>query len=482
MELSAEDAALWAAMGKATPRNSTIPTPGAKHDLKAIQLIAKTLGRPLMPWQAWAARIVSERHPDNPQRFRYRTIVLTVPRQSGKTTLMRCVLTQRAITSPNRQSFYTAQSGKDAAERWRDLVKDVAQSKLAPVVKTRLAAGSQGLHFPNGARISPFAPTEESLHGYTPHDVMLDEIFHFDAQKGNDLLGAIKPAQITLQDRQLWLVSTMGSARSEFLNEWLETGQAALADPGSQIAFIDFGMEYGLDGFDPANWDFHPALGHRITKEDLEEAAAVHTRGEFERAYLNRRTSSEETFVPMETWDALAAEQAPVPLSDVAVAYDVAYSGESTAVVGAWRDAAGLVQLRVIRSAPGSTWLPDYYAETLKEGKPRHFGADSVGETRAVSDTLKAAHSSLKLEELTPRDYATACIAFKNHILNGTLRHDGSPALRAAVAAAVTRPLGEGWAFSGAKSLAPIPELKAAVVAVKMLESKKTAPKPKFFA
>lgn len=480
MNLNAADQKLWDDMGAAVPRFTTIPTDGAQHSLPQTEVVSKALQTPLMPWQRWLARIASERDVNNPNRYRYRIVVVTVPRQSGKTTAMRVVLTERAMMNRNRKAFYTAQTGKDASARWLDLVSKIEESPMRNHVHKRMAAGSQSLTFPNGSTISPFPPTPKSLHGYTPHDVMLDEIFAWDSIQGNDLMGAIKPAQITLPDRQLWLVSTMGNAQSEFLNEWLAIGRQSLNDPATQVALIDFGLADGLDAFDPANWDCHPALGHTISKDDLAEAADAHTPGEFERAYMNRPTVSSETFVPLTTWDALHnPAQSPAPWSRVAVGYDVSHSGDSAAVVGAWYDDTGKIQLKVIRSAPGATWLPDYYETVLKDAKPRALGADSVGETRVISDELRFKHRTIKLTELTPRDYSTACIAFKNHILNGTLAHDASPALRSAIAAAVTRPLGEGWAFSGSKSPESIAELKAAVVAVKMLESQKKVSKPK---
>ena len=101
----------------AEPTYDTPITPGSRHDLKKIDIMARVLGVPLMPWQRLVARVASERHPDDPKRFRYHTVILTVPRQSGKTTLMRAILAQRALVNRNRSAFYTAQTGKDATAR-----------------------------------------------------------------------------------------------------------------------------------------------------------------------------------------------------------------------------------------------------------------------------------------------------------------------------------------------------------------------------
>lgn len=482
IDLDAEGQALLGALGEAQPTYATRPTPGAVHDLKAVRLAAGLTGTPLMPWQTLVARVATERLPPRatgePAPYRYPVIVLTVPRQAGKTTLMRSVLTSRAIMNRNRVAFYTAQTGKDASARWKDLVSAIEDGPLAPHVHKLMGAGAQSLTFPTGSTIAPFAPTPKSLHGYTPHDVFCDEVFAHDAQQGSDLMGAIKPAQVTLPDRQLWLVSTKGNAYSGFLNEWIDKGRAAIDDPDSGIAFFEWSADPSMDLYDPRAWGFHPALGHTITREDLAEAANVVPRGEWERAYMNLQTSTAETFVPLPVWDALADDpEAAPPWSEVAVGVEVAADGSRSAVVGAWQDAEGWVQVKVIRSAPSHQWLWDWTREHIVGHRPRAFGADKAGQTRVFTDAARTA-LDLDISELTAGDFATACAAFKTRILDGTIRHDGSPALRSSIEAAATRPLGESWAFSRTRSAGPIPELIAAVVAVRLLEQAEAPSKP----
>lgn len=478
--LAPEDRKLWEAMGKAKPLYSSMPTPGAPNALEQARFISQMLGTPMMPWQEWAVRVKSEKVPGTP-RFRFRTFFETVPRQAGKTTGTRIDLTTKALMSARRRAFYTAQTGKDAAARWNDLAEAIENSPMKKQVTKRRAAGSQCLTFPNGSTISPFAPTPKSLHGYTPHDVVLDEIFAFDALQGDDLMGAIKPAQVTLEDRQLILVSTMGNAKSEFLNGWVDIGRASTLDPTAEVGYIEHALAPGLNAYDPENWDFHPAVGHTITKDDIAEASKILSRGEFERAYMNRRTASAESFVPLDAWDALASELEPVPLADVAVAFDVSYKGDSAAIVGAWYDQTGKIAVKVIASQPGSQWVADYYLENIRPAQPRAFGADFIGETKFVADAIRTAAPSAPFIEIGTRDFATACIGFKNHIMNGDIVHDASPALRSAIEAAEIRPLGEGWAFSRAKSPLPIPELTAAAVAVRLLEANKKTSKPMIY-
>lgn len=445
------------------PSYATKPTIGAKHDLFQIELIAKVLGIPLMPWQRYVSRVASERSLTDPRRFRYHTVILTVPRQSGKTTLMRAILTQRGLMSRARSAFYTAQTGKDATARWKDLIKQLEGSCLGQYTDTKLAQGSQSLTFSNGSSISPFAPTPKSLHGYTPHDVMLDEIFEWDSEQGEALLGAVKPAQITLLDRQLWEVSTMGTEDSHFLNDQIDKGRAAVNDPDSGIAYFEWSLEEGLDSYDPDNWDFHPALGYTITKQDLMEATVNHSVGEWERAYMNRRTKVKTKFIPDEILDLVMGEVSPPATpADVHIAYDVDPKQDGGAsIMAAWKDAqSGKIHAKVYMLEPGRSWLTGAMQDAIAVRAGRYC-YDNTAINRHYSGLI----NNELVQPTNTGDFTTACMMLPELIKNGqvviapewqdreVVRNgvtvvEPEDIVKAAIQSVTTRPLGEGWAFS----------------------------------
>lgn len=473
--LAGAELELFDQLGDARPAYSTIPTPGAIHDLEAVRTVAKALGRPQMPWQDWVARIATERMASDPSQFRYKLIVLTVPRQAGKTTLMANVLTQRALMRPGRRSFYTAQTGKDATERWKDLVNATQRSgsPLRGHVVLRKAIGSQSLTFPTGSTIQPFAPTPKSLHGYTPHDVFCDEIFAFDAAQGSDLMGAIGPAQVTLPDRQLWLVSTAGTALSTFLREWVDTGREATEDPASSIAFVEWSLPEGLDPDSPASWFWHPALGHTITVDDLMQLHEQfrNTPGEWLRAFMNRWTQTDDTILDLDTFRSRGADQQPpTNPSEVTVAYEVAMDRSRAAVYAAWTDpSTGEPALRVLHREAGDDWVAPYVQQVIDTLHPRAIGADDGGPTRSVTDQLRQKLPEDTLTILGPRDLATGWDDFKNGIRRGTISHDRDAGMVDCLEVAVERTMGQGWAPDRMKSRGPIPELIAGTVALRLL-------------
>ncbi|UVK60155.1 terminase [Arthrobacter phage Kels] len=475
--LAGELPELQAALAGSTAAYATRPTPGAPHELREILGTAKLLGRQLMPWQVQVSRVASEKRVDDPRRYRYPIVVITVPRQAGKTTLMRTVLTQRALKCRNRRAFYTAQTGKDATARWTDLVKDIENGPLSQFVQKRIAAGSQALTFPTGSTISPFAPTAKSLHGYTPHDVMLDEVFAHDEAAGNDLMGAIKPAQLTLVDKQLWIVSTAGTADSVFLKSWVDQGRLATQDSGAGVAYFEWSLADGLDPYDPANWIFHPAVGHTITVEDLADDATSQTAGEWLRAYMNRWTTTQDACMDLVKWAALAGDPAPVPWGQVSVSYEVAHDRSCSAIYAAWTDpTTGKPAVKLVQQGSGAEWLAPAVAKLYVEARPKVIGADDGGPTKAVTDLLRrlpnarSGSNGVEVTTLTARDFATACVSYMGHVEDGSFIHDGDPGHKAAVEVAATRPMGDSKVFSRRHSRGPIPELIAAAVALRLHE------------
>ncbi|MCV7538403.1 terminase large subunit, partial [Micrococcus luteus] len=289
-----DDADLLEALGSAQPLYYTRPDDSARHDLEKIEKVAALLGQKLLPWQRFVARVATELTPDG--AYRYPVVLLCVPRQSGKTTLFRTRLAARCLSRPHVKAFATAQTGKDATERLFELSDAIETSRIGKTIKVRRAAGTSRITFHNGSKIQAFSPTPESLHGYTPNIVFLDEIFSFTQMQGDLLMGAITPAMQTVKDRQLLMCSTKGTQDSTFLNDWIEKGRQATQDPDSQIAYFEWSLADDLDPFDPANWDFHPGLaGGLITKADIQQASETISKGEFTRAYMNRPTQTADT-------------------------------------------------------------------------------------------------------------------------------------------------------------------------------------------
>lgn len=479
----------WALEG-AAPRYATAPTPGRPNAGARIEAVARAMGKPLMPWQSYTARVATERLPDG--SYAYQVVVVSVPRQSGKTTLLGAVGVERCMMCDRHGFFYSAQTGKDARARWDDLVALVNESPLRGIVTVRRAAGKERLAFPNGSVLQVFAPTPDSLHGYTPPTVCLDEAFAHSPAQGDALMGAIGPAQITLVDRQLWIVSTRGTAESTFLQGWIDKGMAGT----DRVALFDWGADESVtDPYDVARWpEFHPALGlsrnNGITVEGIDAEAKRLPRSEFERAYLNRGTRTLTRIIAGDDWEALAhgqlvdgelVDEREAPAGRIVLTYDVAGDGNSATVVASWRDAVGVPQVKVVRWAPGVRWVAPAVAEWATSWNVAKVAAPPRGPVREVTEELRGLRKlddgtkvravARAVVEPSAEDMALAWTELATGIKDRAFGHDGSPHLSDAVEVVQLRAGGESPVPSLSMSPGDISPLRAAMVGLRVLRT-----------
>lgn len=475
---------------RAQPKFATRRDPNAKTDGGRIAKIACSLGKPGMPWQRYAWDVSRERNAFGALKYRY--VLITVPRQSGKTTLVGPVQINECISRPNVKTFYTAQTGKDARSRFNDLAKLVKASPLETLVTFRWSAGDEGIIWPNGSALKLFAPTLTAIHGETPPLVTMDEIFALDELLGDGIVeDGILPAQSTLEGQsQLWLLSTAGTAESTFMKKWVERGRAGF--PG--LCYIEFSLPDGADPYDPEVLkDFHPAIGYTQTVEGLLKVAHGTTLDDgtevpglplakWLRGYCNAWTVAADPVMSPEAWNALTAGPGGyVPRrSEVAITYELAPDDEAATVMATWRDPeTNRPQLRVLHSAPGTLWVLALLVKLYREWKPAAFGADDGGPTRRVTKALRrildgedVPLSESKVRTLGPRDYSTACDQLLTLAKDGDLEHDGSKTLAANIAHLVTKETNGVKTFNRDLSTGPVAGLIGGAVGLWLYDNR----------
>lgn len=468
----------------APAKHATKRDPSRRTHGGAIALVAEALGKPFMPWQQQVVDVATEI--DDEGRFVYEIVLVTVPRQSGKTTLLGAMQIHRAMTMAGARCFYTAQTGKDASKRFEDLAKLVTASPLKAIAKLRWSAGSTRMSFPNGSSIDLFAPTLEAIHGETPPLVTFDEIWKYDENLGDALVeGAVIPAQMTLSGRrQIWLVSTAGTALSTFMRKWVERGREAVrtggaSDPG--LAYFEWSLADGDDPDDITSYErFHPACGEVIngdvlTAEELAKSAPS-SRAERLRAMFNVWTEAEEPLFSAEHFGALAEQPLAVPaLRDVAITYAIG-SGDHGVVMASWRDLDGRPTSRVLHSAPGTLWMHDFIVDVYRRWRPAVLGADDGGQTRRLTDQVSRTLGEGTVTPTIGKAFGTACMAWIDAVETNALKHDGSRALSDGVQHLVLRKSGDVTVFDRNGSTGSIAGPEASAVGIWLYDHREIVP------
>lgn len=409
-----------------------------------------------MPWQRMVADVASEYDPVTGLPA-YREVVLTVPRQSGKTTEELIFAIDRALMWGRPQRIaYTAQTGLDARLKIiNDFGPALQRSPFrAAVARVSRANGDTAINFRAGSRIEVLASAEEAGHGRTLDQAMIDEAF---ADEDDRREQGILPAMATRADAQLFVFSTMGTGRSAYLNRKVDAGRIAVeAGLTSGIAYFEWSAEDDADPDDPRTWrSCMPALGHTIAEPVVQHARDTMTDGEFRRAYLNQQREHDDRWLPAGAWaDCRQREGMRLPPDGTAitVAFDGSYNRDATALAGCTLDGhvfeIGLWERPV--SAADDWVVPRDKVdarvhETMARWNVRRLAADRsrwYAETEAWFERYGDVVVDIRPENR--RWMIDACAGFYGAVREHQITHDGSEALARHLANAIVKETPDG--------------------------------------
>ena len=451
---------------QATQRNFDRPTFGPH-----VAAVAGLLKRPLIPWQRYVMDVAGEIDDDG--FLFYDTVILTAPRQVGKTVTDISRNVQSCLMGPDRRAWYTAQSGQHASAKWREMSDVLMEApRLKKLATRRLTNGSEVLKFRNGSEFRPHPPTEDSLHSKQSDSNTVDEAWAFTELQGTQLLAAIQPTSgsrrmAVRQQPQLWIMSTEGTVESTFFNPLVDNARAGAISP--RTAFFDFGIHPDEDPNDlDAIARAHPGYGYLFDRQSLETAREQlkESPGEFARAYGNRRTGATERVIPAAPWrDAAWLED--MPEGRVVFGAAVGVDGvDATIVVGVRQGPRTVVAVVNDGHAPGDWWTLDRLKTlTAKHNAPAII--DRIGPSSALYDA--ATRAGIELLDLDSSKVTAACANTLSGITNPngpTWQYKPHDALDRAAELATRRWISDGaWVFGRRASVGSISALEAANLA-----------------
>ncbi len=418
------------------------------------------MGVPLMPWQEQVALVGGEL--DESGLPAYREVVITVPRQSGKTTLVLAWELQRALGWGKPQRIaYSAQTGNDARKK---LVED--QFPILEPLKSKLGIrrclkgmGNEAIEFVNGSRVALLASSEDSGHGKTLHLGVRDEFF---ADTDDRRAQAMIPAMITVDSAQMLTISTAGTDASVPLNRLVAQGRAAVeAGKREDIAYFEWSAPEGADLEDEDLWwSFMPALGFTQSVRAIRQAknSPDMTEGEFRRAFGNLPMRSDERLIPAAVWDVVCGPDVS-PSGRLVFGVDVSEERSSAAVVavGAGRE----VEVVEHRSG-GIGWLPERIAELDNRWSGARWAWDAAGPAAAVFGALKKLPR--RVFPLKGGEFPEACGQFFDDVAEARFRVRRHAGLDLAVSGARRVFVGDRWKWVRRDSSVDITPLVAATV------------------
>jgi phage terminase large subunit-like protein len=459
-----------------TPRRFDRPTLGPK-----VAELARVMGLPLMPWQQHVADVALEVDPDTGLLV-YREVDLTVPRQSGKTSLLLGVMVHRALGFGRRQQIvYTAQTRNDARKKWEDDHLPILDaSPLRAMYSVRKTNGNEAIKWRNGSLHGITSSTEKAGHGATLDLAVIDEAF---AQEDARLEQGLKPTMITRPQPQLWVPSTAGTRRSTYLRQKVAAGRVR-AEMGltESVAYFEWSAPKEADPGDPATWHgVMPALcpttlscrcdpggrwKHTITEAAIRAEYTGMDLAEFRRAYLNQwpeDSPDEWLVIERDPWMDRADPDSRRE-SRVAFALDMTPDRSAVSIAAAGRRADGRLHVEVIEHRPGTGWVVDRVKDLDDRYEPVAVVLDPAGPAGSLIADLEAA--GIEVVTSSAREVGQACGAFYDAVTDsGDLVHIDQTPLNDALAGALKRPLGDAWAWDRKNVTVDISPLVAVTLA-----------------
>ena len=456
----------------ATRRRPDRPTYATAGRLDAV---ARLLGRPFMDWQRYVLETALEVDPAS-GRLAYQTVGLSVGRQEGKSFLVDALNLLRTSARRRQQAVYLCQDRVMARDRVLELAEGRAARYVAKVTRSN---GSERVTFRNRSRLTVVAATAKAGRGRVVDQYVADEA----ALYGFDVIDALGPTQAARADPQAWVVSNAGDETSLMFWHYTELGREATAlDPGSGVAWFEWGAGDDDDRQDPATWaSAMPALGVTISPTfvatKLVELGRQPER--FDREYLNRwppGMGDTPGGVDLGAW-AGATHPRTVIDGPRAFGVDVALDRSSATIAACGPGPGGRLVVEVVSQRPGTGWVT---AELRRLRRRSHRAAVvAVDELVGASVVLALRAANLDVVEVGGGAFARACVSFDDLLGAAGLTHRGQAVLDDAVLAAARRRFGDGWAWSRTRSPGDIAPLVACVLATWAWRTRPPAPAPR---
>ena len=440
-------------------RGGTKRNPDRQTDGGIVAKYAELLSTPLLPWQRYVADVAGEIDPSTGTYF-YDTVVLSTPRQCGKSTLVDTEDTRNAQWGANRYIYYLAQTGKDADDHFKEFLKKLQPSPLAQIArKPKLSNGSMQQQFLNGSVIKPMAVTRVAGHGVQGDKITLDEAFSLSSETGKAIIDGFLPTTATRYMKtgvqpQVWITSTEGTANSTFFNpiiDGLREGNVP-----EHTCWFDWGIPKDSDPEDlNIIMQHHPAANLlwdlrqlRQFREGFRDDVAG-----WARAFGNRRdTGIIDRIIPAELWEATTVSPIePTDLADEELAFGTAMDLDAThtSISVAIRRQDGTIATQLLNVLDGTGRAPDeirrlctrYHAPLVMDD--RGPNADLHDRLEAMTD--QAGDPAIRFVPMAAGDYMATGQAFVSGLQNGVVLHATDEELDESAAICARTWSGDAW-------------------------------------
>lgn len=476
-------------------------TPETSLGFAVVDFAQDVLLVDLLPWQKWLFihALEIEGDLDGEWSFRFRTVLVLVARQQGK-TMMSEILALFFLYALGVNLIIGTSTNLDAAEEVWDGVVDIAESndELAEEIEDiKRSSGRKTITLSGRRRYRITAANRKGARGKSGDLILLDELRE---HQDFSAWSAVTKTTMARPNALVWCMSNAGDGSSVVLRNLRMKAHARIGDPdginsslGSSAVDMEELKDFDDDTLGIFEWSAHPnakvtdrdewalanpSLGYGfVTERSLASACATDPADEFKTECLCQWVTAAVTPpFPIGAWEKGQDNDSQIaPDSPLWWGVDVSddRNRSSIAVCGMRADRtwhAELVEYRV-----GVGWLQGWFAERAQKYNGMRVALQVKGSPVAAMADIIGAVDGVEIVPCQGADVAGWCgrlwdaVAACDDASNSDsvpVFHRSQPALDLAANIAATRPLGDGaWAWDRKKSLEDISPLVAVTMA-----------------
>lgn len=330
----------------------------------------------LRGWQAYAMDRALEH--DAAGDLLWRTVVLTVARQAGKSTLARGLLLWRLHEGQELwgEPQLALSLSRTVETAWEVMLPAAAWvNEIHGKKAVRFGNARPGIVLPTGDRWVPIAARPGAGTGYSAGMLFVDEAWAIPERIVSDDLA---PTMAERRSAQMYLVSTAGDSESRLMASYRQRGIERLDsdDPG-RLLLLEWSAPPDADPDDIETWKWASPEWTPKREEFLRDQHRQINPDQFATQYLNHWVGRIDSWLSSKTWKDTLDPDRPLPADRVwTLVAESDFNGMSHALAIAAEDDDGRIVTRV----------------TLHR---------TIAELDAVIDELRADHPQVQLH-VTP--------------------------------------------------------------------------------
>lgn len=382
-------------------------------------------------------------------------VVLSIPRQVGKTFFVGMVMIALCVLFPNLTVLWTAHRTRTSSMTFTTMQGMVRRKKIWPHVRAiRRTNGEQEIWFANGSRIMFGAREAGFGRGFDAVDV---EVFDEAQILTEKALEDMVPAANASTHPAGALLFFMGTPPrpvdpgEEFTNR----RSKALSGKANNMVYVEFSADVSADPDDREQWaKANPSFPGRTPVESMERMRENLTDDDsFKREALGIWEASDSArVIDEESWSRVS-DPASMAVDRLTLAVDVAPDRSVASVSLAGLRADGRWHVELDDQRKGVDWvIPWIEARALKNTLHAVVADEMSGLVSEDKPTGRMYLTGTKIEVTLAaaegRDMAIASGKFFDAVVAGSVFHTDQPQVNVALSVARKRPLAGGWAWN----------------------------------